>query len=440
MRTGRRTKPAGQAALRLAAGLVVAAAAGLLWPAPASRSPRPVAIVGGTVLTMAGSPIEGGVVLIEGGKIVAVGRDLELHAGTEVIDARGRFVMPGLIDAMTYYGVRPQALNDRDDPVTPENRIVRAYYPFGELLRGPGGIVRDREILSGGVTAVYIAPGDQQAIGGQGAVVKTWAESLGGWILREPAAIDMAVGDPPLYDRASASSGKPINRMGLARLIRQALSEAGAYARKSPPPSRDPGLEALGLLLDRKIPARIEADFSDDIRTALRLSEEYDFDLIVDSGLGAHRVKDELARRGVPVVLGPPSHPFVQGGEVSMTAELYGAMNEENAKELIEAGVKTAIASFGFSFGPFGEATQGRWLLLEAAYLTGYGVSDEAALKMLTINAAEILGVADRIGSLEAGKDADVIILGGPPLSVRTWVDQVFIDGTCVYTREGEVR
>ena len=434
-------------------GIVLLAAALSSGAAPAGGG-KTIAITGGTVLTMAGPAIPGGVVLIRDGKIAEVGKDVVLPAGAEIVDARGRFVMPGIIDAMTYYGLRPQALNDRENPLTPENRAGRGVYPFGEFLRGPGGIAVDREMLSGGVTTVYIAPGDQQVIGGQGAVVKTWGRTFDGLVLREPAAIDMAIGDPALYERGQGATKSPINRMGIARLLRKSLSDAGEYARKrreyeaksedekakGRPPEQDPGLEAMGLLLDRKIPARLETDYVDDIRTALRLAEEYGFDLVIDSGLGAYKIKDALARRKIAVVLGAPSHPFVQGGEVSMTPDLYEEMSEYNARDLIRAGVKTAIASFGFSFGPFGQATQSRWLLLEAAYATGYGVSDDEALRMVTINAAEILGVDGRVGSLAPGKDADVIILDGPPLSIRTWIDEVYIDGQRVYSRQGGER
>ncbi len=437
-----------------ARGIAVIAAATLAIAASPGDSGKPIAITGGTVLTMAGPAIEGGIVLIRGGRIAEVGKDVVVPGDAQIVDATGRFVMPGIIDAMTYYGIRPQSLNDREDPLTPENRALRGYYPFGDFLRGPAGIATDREILSGGVTTVYVAPGDQQVVGGQGAVVKTWGPTFDGLVLREPAAIDMAIGDPALYERRQGAPKSPINRMGIARLLRKSLFDAREHARKRKeyeagsdeekakgrPPACEPGLEAMGLLLDRKVPARVETDFVDDIRTALRLAEENGFDLIIDSGLGAYKVKDILARRKVPVVLGPPSHPFVQGGEVSMTPELYAEMSEYNARELIRAGVKTAIASFGFSFGPFGQATQGRWLLLEAAYATGYGVSDEEALRMVTINAAEILGVDARVGSLAPGKDADVIILDGPPLSIRTWVDEVYIDGRRVYTRQGGER
>ena len=121
-----------------------------------------------------------------------------------------------------------------------------------------------------------------------------------------------------------------------------------------------------------------------------------------------------------------------------MTADLYNLMSESNAAELTEAGVKIAFGSFGFGFGSMGSATQGRWLLIEAAYATGYGLSDEDALKAVTINAAEILGVDDRVGSIEVGKDADIIVLDGYPLHMKTWVEKVFINGELIHDRVGQ--
>jgi len=412
-----------------------------------------IAIKGGTVLTMAGDTIEDGTVVMWEGKIAAVGKQVSIPDGAKIIDASGKFVMPGIIDAMTYYGIRPFGLNDRDNPVTPENKVISAYYPFGKMMHGEKGIVKDNEILSGGVTTVYIAPGDQQVIGGQGAVVKTYGVDYQTFTLREPAAIDMCIGDPPKQPMGMGAK-PPVTRMGIATLLRKTLlgaqqfdqkikdfaQKSGDEKGKTAPPPRNLGMEAMVKLLNRDIPARIESDFVDDIRTAIRICDEFDIDLIIDSGLGAYKVKEVLAEKNIPVVLGTPTHPFVQGGEVSMTPDLYREMDDYNAAKLLKAGVKLALGSFGFGFGGFGYATQGRWLLIEAAYLTGYDVSDEDALKMITINAAQILGVENRVGSLEKGKDADVIILNGYPLDIKTWVDQVFIDGKSVYTREGGLK
>lgn len=402
------------------------------------------AIQGGTVLTMAGETIQEGTVLIRDGKIAGVGRTVPVPAGADIIDASGKYVMPGIIDAMTYYGIRPFELNDPSNPLTPQNRAIEAYYPYGDFMRGAAGVQKEGDLISGGVTAAYIAPGSRQVIGGQGAVVKTWGDDFDSMILRESAAMDMTIGET-----AKREQQNPTTRMGIAALLRKALLDAQEFGRSleayeqkkaegdqgAKPPSRNLGNEALLRLLKKEIPARIEVDYLDDIRTAVRLSEEFGFDLILDSGLGAYRIKEILAEKGIPVVLGPPMHPFVAGGEVSMNADLYNLMSEYNAAELVEAGVDIAIGSFGFGFGSFGGATQGRWLLLEAAYATGYGLSDEDALKAVTINAARVLGVEDQIGSLEVGKDADIVVLDGHPLHVKSWVEKVFINGELIYDR-----
>ena len=442
-----RIRPLGLAAVTVVSAVILV----LSLPFLQAQDKPVIAIKGGTVLTMAGETIEGGTVVMWQGKIAAVGKQVSIPEDAQIIDATGKYVMPGIVDAMTYYGIRPFALNDRENPITPGNKVILAYYPFGRQMHGEKGIVKDKEILSGGVTTVYIAPGDQQVIGGQGAVVKTYGADYEAFTLREPAAIDICIGDPPKQEPRYVGAKPPLTRMGIATLLRKALLGAQQYDQKlkdydqksdeekgkAPPPPRDLGMEAMIKLLNKDIPARIESDFVDDIRTAIRICDEFDIDLIIDSGLGAYKVRDILAEKNIPVVLGTPIHPFVQGGEVSMTHDLYREMDEYNAAKMLKAGVKLALGSFGFGFGGFGYATSGRWLLIEAAYLTGFNVSDEDALKMITINAAQILGVDDRVGSLEKGKDADVIILDGYPLRIKTWVDQVFIDGECVYKREG---
>jgi imidazolonepropionase-like amidohydrolase len=408
---------------------------------------RVIAIKGGTVLTMAGRNILNGIVLIKGEKIEAVGRDVNIPSDAEIVDATGKFVMPGIIDAMTYFGIRPFDLNDETNPVTPQNRIIQGFYPFGEFMKGKGGIEPNREILSGGITTVYIAPGDRQVIGGQGAVLKTAGKNFDSMILREPAAMDMTIGDPP-KEAFRAKGGSPMTRMSIASLMRKTLIEVQEYDRtwkaysdkseeekkNASEPGRDLNMESMVKLLHREIPARIEADLEDDIRTAIRIADEFKIDLIIDSGLSAYIIKDLLAEKKIPVVLGPTSHPFVSGGEVSITPELSRLMDERNAALLAKAGVKIAIASFGFG-SRSSDAVQGKWLLLEAGLATGFDLAEEEALKAVTINAAEILQVADRIGSLEPGKDADIVILDGHPLSIKTLVERVYINGELIYIK-----
>ena len=401
-----------------------------------------IAIRGGKILTMTGQTINNGIVLIRGSKIAAVGKNVKIPQDAKIVDASGKYVMPGIIDAMTYFGIRPFDLNDTSKPVTPENRIVEAYYPFGEFNRGTGGIEPDREILCGGITTVYIAPGNRQVISGQGAVVKTYGKNFNSLILREPASIEMAIGTPPKQS-FKAKKMSPSTRMSLVAHIRKALIEAQEYElsikmydkksaeekKSATKPKRDLGKEALVQLLNKQIPARIETDLADDIRTALRLAEEFGFDLIIDSGIGAFKLKDVLAERNIPVVLSSITFLYPLNGELRDTREMMTMLDEYNAAKLYQSGVKVAIASFGR-----GKVNRSKWLLFEAGLHTGYDLPDEEALKAITINAAEILGVDDRVGSLEPGKDADIIILDGPPLNVQTKVENVYIDGLLAYS------
>jgi hypothetical protein len=303
---------------------------------------------------MAGPAIPSGIVSFA--TIAAVGKGVALPAGAEIVDARGRFVMPGIIDAMTYYGLRPQALNDRENPLTPENRALRGFYPFGEFLRGPGGIAVDREMLSGGVTTVYIAPGDQQVIGGQGAVVKTW----GG----PSTASFCASRRPSIWPSAirlvRAGEGRrnlhPDGDRQATPQIAPTQEYAGSAANTKPSPrtkakhASSAGSRPEPGFLDRKIPARLETDYVTTSgppaprRVQLRSRHR--------QRAGACKIKDVLQavdRR----CAGTPSHPFVQGGS-EHDPDLYEEMSETNARDLIRAG-ETAIASFGFSFGPFGQ-------------------------------------------------------------------------------------
>ena len=426
------------ALLAAAAVLFSAGAASSAWP-----SEPVVAITGGTVLTMAGASLEGGTVLIRNGRIAAVGRNVKIPKGATVVDARGKFVMPGIVDAMTFFGTRPFMPNV-PEPVTPENKIIDAYRPFGEQLRGPGGVQAEPELLCGGVTTIYIAPGSAQLVGGQGAVVKTAGTDFDSVVLREPASVDMAIAYTPL-----GGSSVPPSRSSSLVSLRKTLTAARDYRKsredftkkpakergKAAPPSRDAGKDALALLIGGGIPARIEADLPEDILNAVGIAEEFDLALVIDGGLGARKVRDLLASRKVPVVLGPVSHPLDSVRRDDL-AEARVMEDVRLAAWLTEAGVKVAISSRSVDNRGSGKPTQGRWLLLEAALAAGSGLSEENALKAVTINAAEILGVAARVGSLAPGKDADVIILSGPPLKAESLVERVFIDGRLAFSRD----
>ncbi len=396
-----------------------------------------VAIRGGTVLPISGPAIPNGTVVFSNGKIVAVGANVTIPAGAEIVDATGKFVMPGLVDAMTSLGLAASDLNEPGNAFTPELRAFEAFNPFGTLGDGKPGPIRMKESLSGGVTTMYIAPADAAVIGGQGAVVKTAGDSLGSLVVREPASIDMAFGEPP--KKAAASKQRdPATRMAEVAILRQMLVKAQEYDRnraQNPAAPRDLGMEALGKLLKREIPARIQANNATDIRNALNVAQEFGFDLIIDGGAAAFDQRATLAARKVPVIIGQISNPYVSNEEIPDRSD-YPPVDEATASKLRAAGVKTAIASFSRAFGSLAPAGSSKWLLLDAGIAAGYGLTEAQVLESVTLIPAEILGVSQRVGSLEAGKDADIIILDGTPLSMKTWVQRVYVGGVVVHQRQ----
>lgn len=418
-----------------------------LLPAVAAGQ-QAVAIRGGTVIPVEGPRIEGGTVLMRDGKIAAIGRDVAIPPDAEVVDATGKYVLPGLVDAMSYYGIAAEDLNETTAASTPGLRALEAYYPFGTYADGQrAGPPRARDLLLGGVTTHYIAPADATVIGGQGAVIKAAGPDFAALVVREPASIDITLGQRPAstFRERDLSPG---TRMAVASHLRETLTRAQEYQRlrteyeglseserrSRPAPPRDLDMEAMVKLLRREIPARMQANRSTEIRTALQLAEEFGFDLVIDSGISADEVAGLLAGAGVPVVLGPISHPFISGEEIPDRDE-YPAPDERRATVLRDAGVSFAIASFSRAFGALGPTGTGKWLLLDAAFAAGYGLEEDEVLRAVTLTPAQILGVADRVGSLMVGKDADVIVLDGAPLSVKTWVDLVYVAGERVYDR-----
>jgi imidazolonepropionase-like amidohydrolase len=403
---------------------------------PLVAQQRAIAIRGGTVLPIAGPAIPNGTVVLRGGKIIAVGANVQVPAGAEIVDASGKFVMPGVIDAASHIGIDANDLNEPTDPMTPQNRAWESYNPFGTFGAGQQSPLRNKEALSGGVTTMYIAPADAQLLGGQGAVVKTAGAALDAVLLREPAAIDIALGTPP-KTVARTANRDPYTRMAESAMLRQLFVRAQEYQRNkasNPTLARDLGMEALGRMLRKEIPARIQANNATDIRSALRLAQEFDFNVIIDGGAGAWEFKDDLAARKIPVVLGQVSHQYVSNEEIPDKQD-YPKPDERLAARLTNAGIPTAMATFSRAFGTLAPAGTGKWLLIDAGIAAGYGMTDEQVMRAVTLVPAQILGVADRVGSLEVGKDADVIVLDGPPLSVKSWVQRVYVNGELVHTR-----
>ena len=364
-----------------------------------------LAIRGGQIHTISSGIIEDGVVLIQDGKIVDVGKNVQIPSGIDVIEAKGLIVTPGMIDARCYFGVGMADLWETSSPVVPQVHVIESFTarPNSDWLRA-------------GVTSAYITPGPQNVIGGYGAVVKL-AGRPSTYIVSEEAGMSASVGEVP---KQSFEDKAPRTRMGTISLIREALIEARAYM-SSKPARRDLGQEALVKVLKKEIPLRVQANRPDDIVNIAKLKKEFDIDLVIDVGHGAHKVADKLAAAQIPVVVGPNMIGAGGGGRF----EFY-AHTEENAARLHKAGVEIAMST---------DHSRGVSVVLQTAISRAHGLPEAEALKAMTLNAAKILGVADRLGSIEKGKDADLVIWSQHPLSTWGKTEVVIVDGKIVFER-----
>jgi imidazolonepropionase-like amidohydrolase len=392
------------------------------------------AIVGGRVITITHGVLERGVVLTEGGKIVGVGADLHVPADAEVIDAAGQVVMPGLIDAHAHTGlfgdaVGPQEVdgNEMTDPITPHLRAIDSLNP--DDIAWP-------ELVEAGVTTIFTGPGSGNLIGGQSVVVKTVGRTVDEMVLLNPAGMKMALGENPKRVYGEMQHKAPSTRMGNAAAMREAFVQAQEYdakwhryqarvaaggeeAAKAEPPARDLRLEALAKVLRREMRARIHCHRADDILTAVRIAEEFGLDYALEHVTEGYKVADVLARKGVPCVVGPILF--------SRSKQELKGLSPKNAGLLSRAGVKVAIQT--------DEMSAVKYLAINAALAVREGMPEEDALRAITIHPAEIIGVADRVGSLDVGKDADVVVFSGHPFEYRTVANWVLIDGNVVFRR-----
>ncbi len=408
------------------------------WFALAADTPqpeKPVAFKGARIHTVAGPVIERGVLVIHKGKIVAVGAEdaIAIPAGAEIRDCTGKTIIPGLVDTHSHLGVyaRPhvQANSDGNEmtgPVQSALRALDAIYPDD-----PGF----RMALAGGVTTANIMPGSGNAIGGQTVYVKLRGRTIEEMLIRGMAVLGglkMANGENP----KRAYTGKnqaPMTRMKIAALQREQFIKARDYQEKwaryrkavadgkdAPPPEKDPAMEPLVEVLQRKRTVHFHCHRADDLMTAMRIAEEFGFELVLQHATEGYRIADEIAKRKIPASLTLVDSP---GGKLEVAGLL-----EENAALLEKAGVKVAINTDD-------SVTESRFFLRTGAIAVRGGMSEDAALRALTINGAQMLHLEDRLGSLEKGKDADFAVLSGGPFSVYTHVLETYIDGVRVFDR-----
>jgi imidazolonepropionase-like amidohydrolase len=386
-----------------------------------------VAIVGGRVVPITGEPVDGGTVLIVNGKIAAAGRDVLVPDGARVIDAAGGWVLPGFVEAHGHVGVHEegegwagQDTNEMTEPVTAHVRAMDAINPAD---------IGFRDAISGGILAVNVNPGSGNPIGGQTAALKCWGRTVDEMLLKAPAGLKSALGENPKRTY-SQQKKMPSTRLGTAAVIRGAFVEAANYlqridaerakpADERKPVDRDLKLEALGMVLRREIPWRQHCHRADDIATGIRIADEFGYRLVIDHGTEAHLIADLLAARDIPVVIGPllTSRSKVELRNRSLTTP----------GKLAAAGVTIAITT-DHPVVPI------HFLAYQAGLAVKHGLDEEIALQALTINPARIVGIDDRVGSLEPGKDGDVVIWSGDPLDVPSRVERALIDGQEIYT------
>jgi imidazolonepropionase-like amidohydrolase len=387
------------------------------------------AIVGGRVLPVTAEPIDGAVVLIRDGKIAAVGVGLEIPLDARVIDAAGGWVLPGFIEAHGHVGVHEEAegwagsdSNELTEPVTAQVRALDAINPAD---------LGFRDAVSGGVLAVNVNPGSGNPIGGQTAALKCWGRTVDEMLLRAPAGMKSALGENPkrVYGERKQT---PSTRLGTAAVIRGALVDAANYMARleaeqgkseadRKPVDRDLKLEALAMVLRREIPWRQHCHRADDIATALRLAAEFGYDLVIDHGTEAHLLADILAAKDIPVIIGPL---FTSRSKVELRNRSLA-----NPGKLAAGGVTIAITT-DHPVVPI------NFLAHQAALSVKHGLDRDTALQALTINPARIIGIEDRLGSIEPGKDADLVIWSGDPLDVLSRVTRALMDGAEIYRYE----
>jgi imidazolonepropionase-like amidohydrolase len=386
------------------------------------------AIVGGRVVPVEGEPVEGGTVLVRDGKIAAVeGPGFTVPSGFAVVDAAGKWVLPGFIDAHAHAGVHEEAegwagqdTNERTNPNTAHVRALDAINPADQGFR---------DAITGGVLAVNVNPGSANPIGGQTAAIKCWGRTVDEMVLRSPAGLKSALGENPkrVYGERNET---PSTRLGTAAVIRSAFVAAQNYQAKLEASAsssdsseravveRDLKLEALSRVLRREIPWRQHCHRADDIATAMRMAREFGYELVIDHGTEAYLLADQIAAASIPVIIGPL---FTSRSKVELRNRSLA-----NPGRLAAAGVTIAITT-DHPVVPI------HFLIHQATLAVKEGLDPVTAIRAVTITPARIIGVDDRLGSLSAGKDADLVIWSGDPLDVMSRAEQAFIDGREIY-------
>lgn len=373
------------------------------------------------LLTMTENGSFVGDIRIEGGKIAEIAQNIDT-TGCDVFDAEGMYAMPGIIDAHSHIGMWEDGMgregsdgNEATNPVTPEMRSIDGINPFDRCFR---------EAVACGVTTAVTGPGSANVVGGTFVAMKLYGRSMDEMILKFPVAMKAAFGENP--KRVYGDKATPATRMAIAAILRKALAGALDYAKKienakddpSKMPERDLGKEALLPVIRRELPLKIHCHRADDILTAIRIAKEFNVRFTLDHCTEGYLIpdllKETIEETGAGIIIGPllTDRSKIELRNVSFSAP----------KALYDAGIDFAMMTDH-------PVIPEQYLPVCAALAVREGLPEDAALRSITINAARITGIDDRVGSLEVGKDADIAVFSGHPLDFRSRCVLCTVDG-----------
>lgn len=386
-----------------------------------------ILIRNGKVLTMAGRNYEHGCVLIRDGKIEEVGPRVRVPetSNVKVYDARGGLIMPGLIEAHCHLGIIEEKrgtigddCNEATLPATPYVRAIDAINPMDPAFDAA---------LKAGITSVMTGPGSSNPVGGQFAFIKTKGRSIDELIVKAPAAMKCALGENP--KTAFGDNGNfPSTRMGAASVIREELFRAVRYKQKKDSGNvakedEDYRLECWLPVLNGEIPMKVHAHRADDIHTAIRIAQEFSIDITIDHCTEGHLIAKAISASHFPAIVGPSLTSRSKIEVQNMDFKTSGVLHRNGVLVAITTDHPVSLIQY---------------LPHCAGLAVKKGLPMEEGLKAITINAAKICRVDDRVGSIEPGKDADIAVFTGNPMEIFTETLYTFIDGRLVYSREQE--
>lgn len=382
-------------------------------------------IKNGTINTITNGTVKGDI-LIENGKIIEIGNNIVVPLDAEIIDAQGNLVLPGFIDAHTHLGLWEDGMgvegadgNEETDPITPQLNPIDGINPMDRSFE---------EARNGGITAVCSTPGSANVMGGQCIAIKTFGRRIDKMVIKNPVASKVAFGENPKSCYGQDDKA-PQTRMAIAAMMRETLKEAEEYLDalllheeddENEKPDYDMKMESLLPVLRRDIPFKVHAHRADDIFTAIRIGKEFNLKLTLDHCTEGHLIVEDLVEEGYPVVVGPSLSERSKIELRNLTFDTAGILSN--------AGMDVCLMTDH-------PVIPVHYLPICAGIAVKHGMKKEKALESITINPAKVLGIEDRVGSIEIGKDADIVIWDNNPLEIQSNVLYTIIDGKIVYKK-----